>query len=44
MAKENPSTKAKEQTAFQKFEQLARKLIAVPKERIQSVRSKKQLS
>ena len=31
MAKENPNTKPKAATPFRKFEQLAKKLIAVPK-------------
>ncbi len=31
MAKESPNTKAKGETAFQRFQRLAKKLIAVPK-------------
>ena len=31
MAKENPDTKPKAMTPFQKFERLARKLVKVPK-------------
>jgi hypothetical protein len=36
MAKENPNTKAKTKTAtpFRKFEQLAKKLARVPKDRV----------
>jgi len=33
MAKENPGTKSKATTPFRKFEQLAKKLMRVPKDR-----------
>lgn len=35
MAKENPDTKPKATTPFRKFEQLAKKLVRVPKAVIQ---------
>jgi hypothetical protein len=35
MAKENPNTKPKATTPFRKFEQLAKRLIAVPKTVVQ---------
>ena len=34
MAKENPNTKPKATTPFRKFEQLAKKLVRVPKDRV----------
>lgn len=40
MAKENPNTKRKGTTPFRKFEQLAKKLVRVPKERIDGRRRK----
>jgi hypothetical protein len=35
MVKENPDTKPKATTAFRKFEQLAKKLVRVPKDKVQ---------
>jgi hypothetical protein len=40
MAKENPDTKPKATAPFRKFEQLAKKLVRVPKEKVQEHRSK----
>jgi len=34
MAKENPNTKPKATTPFRKFEQLAKKIVRVPKEKV----------
>ena len=34
MAKENPDTKAKEETPFQRFEALVRKIVRVPKDQV----------
>jgi hypothetical protein len=42
MVKENPDTKPKAMTAFQKFEQLAKKLIAVPKRQADRVQRRMQ--
>jgi len=38
MAKENPNTKAKAPTPFQKFQALARKIVKVPKSRMDKAR------
>jgi hypothetical protein len=40
MAKDNPNTNPKTETPFQKFENLVRKLVRVPKEKVQKQRSK----
>jgi hypothetical protein len=38
MAKENPDTKSKATTPFRKFEQLAKKLVRVPKDKTRPLR------
>ncbi len=40
MAKEKPNTKPKTETPFRKFEQLAKKLVRVPKDKIDTQRKK----
>jgi len=35
MAKENLDTKAKPETPFRKFERLAKKIVAIPKDKVQ---------
>jgi hypothetical protein len=40
MAKENPDTKPKATTPFRKFEQLAKKLMRVPKTRVDGMKNK----
>ena len=41
MAKENPDTKSKPKSAFQKFEQLAAKIVRVPKDKAQDKEAKR---
>jgi len=38
MAKENPDTKPKAATPFRKFEQLAKKLVRVPKRQVEQAK------
>jgi hypothetical protein len=40
MAKENPDTKPKAMTPFRKFEQLAKKLMRVPKDKVEKMRER----
>jgi hypothetical protein len=44
MAKENPNTKPKAATALQKFEQLAKRLVAVPKREADKVKQRQSKS
>lgn len=44
MAKENPDTKPKKETPFQRFERLARRIARVPKDKLQDSKNSKRVS